>query len=220
MAEQTFQFGDYELRQVVTAPPYYENCYVVHHRPTASTMIVDPGASPREILAAADRMGGTVTAILLTHGHPDHVAGLQQVADGTKAPVYAHQNEQVILDAAAEWGMALLRTALTVPPVTYFADQAVLDLAGGVKVVATPGHTPGGVCYSFPGFALTGDTLFDHGFGRTDFPGGNTAHLRASITTLLDEVVPEDQLFSGHGGPWAASVARAWWHNGGAAMLG
>lgn len=220
MAVQDFTFGDYVLRQVVTAPPYYENCYLVHHKPTACTVIVDPGAGPSAILAAVEELGGAVSAIILTHGHPDHVASLDAVAQATKAPVYAHRNEQGILEAAGEWGQALLGQAVKVPPVEYFEGEPTLDLVGGVRVVATPGHTPGGVCFSFPGFALTGDTLFDHGFGRTDFPGGNAPQLRASIDGFLQGVAPEDLLFSGHGGAWSVAVARRWWSGGGADMLG
>lgn len=220
MTVQSFHFGDFELRQVVTAPPYYENCYVVHHRPSASTVIVDPGASPHAILETAADLGGSVVAILLTHGHPDHVAGLSAVADATKAPILAHQDEQVILDAAAEWGKALLGQELSVPPVQYFSGEPTLELMGGIRAIATPGHTPGGVCYSFAGFALTGDTVFDHGFGRTDFPGGNAPQLKASIDGFLAAVAPQDLMFSGHGGAWTVQEARRWWAAGGAAMLG
>lgn len=208
-APESLAIGDYDVTVVVTAPPYYENCMVVRHRPTKATVIVDPGAGAAPILEAAK--GGTVAAILLTHGHPDHVASLAEVAEATGAPVLAHRAEQVVLDAADQWGQALLGRPVPVPPVRYYDDEPTLDLLGGIRVIATPGHTPGGVCYVFDGFALTGDTLFMQGIGRTDFPGGDPRQLAASITRFLDGVPGETLLFSGHGPEWPAADARAWW---------
>jgi glyoxylase-like metal-dependent hydrolase (beta-lactamase superfamily II) len=206
------RFGDYDLHTVVTAPPYFENCYVVHHRPSGAQVIVDPGASPDLILDTVRANGGAVAAILLTHGHADHVAGLAEVAAATGAPVYAHPAEAMILDMASDWAAQLLGRPLSLPPVTYFdAAAETLDVLGGVGVVATPGHTPGGVCYVLDGFAVTGDTLFMQGVGRTDFPGGDGRQLVASITRFLDRVPAGTELFAGHGPSWMAADARRWW---------
>lgn len=209
---ETVTVGNYEVSVVVTAPPYHENCYVVRHRVTGGKVIIDPGAGAAPILDAVRATPGKVAAVLLTHGHPDHVASLAEVAKATGAPVMAHRAEKVILDAASDWGQALLGRPVPLPEaITYYDGEPILDMLGGIRVIATPGHTPGGVCLVFDGFAMTGDTLFLQGIGRTDFPGGDGRQLSASITRFLGEIPDETMLYSGHGPEWAARDARRWW---------
>lgn len=150
--------GDFEVHVVVSEPPYYQNCYVVKHGPSGRQVVVDPGDAAARIVERLKTNGGvdTVDAILLTHGHPDHIAALSHVATETGATVIAQDNERPILENAGQWGQMLLGRPLEVPEVAWFQDEPEYDLAGAkVATVATPGHTPGGVCFVFPGFAMT-----------------------------------------------------------------
>lgn len=224
MKPEYWAFGDCTLTKITTAPPFRENAYIVHHRPSGTQVILDPGDDAATILKTVAAQGNTVTAILLTHAHPDHVASLHAVQAATGAPVWAAANEQPVIDAAAAWADALLGHPIQLPPVATFEGEPHLDWLGQdwlarTAAIATPGHTPGGICYLFDGFAITGDTLFKQGFGRTDFPGGDAETLRASINHFLDVAPPETLLFSGHGPEWSAAHAKTWWSTVGSRIL-
>ena len=213
-AHERHSFRTCDVIVVETDPPYYENCYVIRHRDSDAVVIVDPGAGAAPILEAATAEGGRVSHILLTHAHPDHIASLYEIQTATNAPVIVHRDEKSILDAAGPWGQALLGRGIAVPEaaLVFFSNEERLEeVLDGTTPIATPGHTPGGVCFLFDGFALTGDTLFMQGVGRTDFPGGNGPQLAASITRFLEQVPGDTLLFSGHGPAWTADEARRWW---------
>ena len=204
--------GAFDITTVVNSPPWYENCYIVRHRPTGRQIVIDPGGEADRIAAVA-RTNGTVSEILLTHGHPDHLGGVHDLQSAFDVPCRAHQQEQPIIDGLANWAGALMQKRLQGPKrLEYFTDQPTLTYDDfDVRVLFTPGHTPGGVCYIFDGFAFTGDTLFSQGVGRTDLPGGNSHALAASIGRLLADLDPEMRLYSGHGPSWTVAEARPWW---------
>lgn len=211
MSVQTF--GGYSLTTVVTDPPYFENCYIVRHMDSGDQVIVDPGSAAERIIAQAQADGGTVKAILLTHGHPDHMGAAHALQQEFGVPVHAHRDENAIIAELHQWSMALLGQSLPAPQdVQLFDGEPDLEL-GQVrcKAIYTPGHTPGGVTFAFDGFALTGDTLFQQGVGRTDFPGGDHGQLVSSITRLLQQLPDDSELFAGHGGSWTAAHAKRWW---------
>lgn len=213
LSEQPLTLGDFTVTVIVTSPPWYENCFIVQHRPSGELLVIDPGGDADTILAAVSAAGGTPKEILLTHGHPDHLGAVHALQTALAIPCRAHQDEEPLIAQAAEFGAALLRVRIQGPKdCQYFEGEPVLTLGGAeIRVISTPGHTPGGVCYAFDGFVFTGDTLFNHGVGRTDLPGGDTGQLGASLTRLL-EVLPRDTLvFSGHGPQWTIGEARQWW---------
>ncbi|MCW8971212.1 MAG: MBL fold metallo-hydrolase [Rhodospirillales bacterium] len=206
-------FGDFDVSVVVTAPPYYENCYVVRHRVGGEQLLIDPGSDAARILAKVDADGGGLNEILLTHGHPDHIGGVCDIQDAMPVPCRAHIEEDVVMRQAPSFATAMGQGGFRgVSSCDYFTGEPTLSFSGAnVRVIHTPGHTPGGVCYVFDGFAFTGDTLFNQGVGRTDFPGGDSTKLHESITRLLAEIPEDTVLFSGHGPQWTASEASRWW---------
>jgi len=206
-------FGDLSLSVVVTNPPWYENCYIVHHRPSGAVVVVDPGGDAENILAAIARTGGTVAAIWLTHGHPDHLGAARAVELALGVSTHAHRAETPVIDRASALNRTFTGEGLAGPAALELFDGEPTMAIGPhpVRVIHTPGHTPGGVCYDFGAFVLTGDTLFQQGVGRTDLPGGSEASLWDSISRLLGLVGDDSQLFSGHGAGWSAGEARRWW---------
>lgn len=205
--------GEFSLTVVVTSPPWYENCYLVHHRATGEMVVVDPGGDAERIQEAVEKAGGTVKAIWLTHGHPDHLGAARALEKAWSVPTLAHVEETPVIARSSELSQAFTGEALEGPAaIESFTDEPVFTLGGQpVRVILTPGHTPGGVCYDFGAFALTGDTLFRHGVGRTDLPGGSEQKLYQSIGRFLGLIADETLLFSGHGPEWPASEARKWW---------
>ena len=205
--------GDFTITTVVNSPPWYENCFVVQHRPSNRQFVIDPGGEANRIAAVVLACGDGTREILLTHGHPDHLGGVHDLQKLIDAPCRAHQEERMIIDGVADWAGALMQRRITGPEeVTYFSDEPVLTYDSfDVRVLFTPGHTPGGVCYVFDGFVFTGDTLFNQGVGRTDLPGGSGRQLSASITRLLRDLDPALELFCGHGPSWTIGEARGWW---------
>lgn len=210
---EAFTIGDFRLAVVITSPPWYENCYLVQHLPSKEIVIIDPGSDAADIEAGIKSLEGTPRAILLTHGHPDHIGAVHPLQAALNLPCRAHADEKTVLERAAAIAHSLMGEKIEQPAsCDYFTGEPTLDLGGApIRAIHCPGHTPGGVTYDFGAFAFTGDTLFNQGIGRTDLPGGDSAALAQSITRLLDLVTPETLLFAGHGPQWGAAEAKRWW---------
>ncbi len=188
------------------------NCYFIYREGSEETIVVDPADQGNKIYDTLRKNGFRVAGILLTHGHFDHIWGLDGLRDAVNAAAEAEGREPVKV-YACEAERELLKSArLNVSEqagraCATFADVYVKDgeeytLAGmEFRVIATPGHTAGGACYYFAeaGILISGDTLFEESVGRTDFPTGSMGTLVRSIREKLF-VLPEDtRVYPGHG---------------------
>lgn len=198
---------------MLTVGPVQENCFLFRRPGSDRILVVDPGEEPQRILAAVERMGGEVEAILLTHTHFDHIGAVAPVARETGAPVYCPELEVPVLADI----MSYVPWDGFGPFESYEADETVaggetLALAGlELDVIFTPGHSPGHVTYSVRGeeAIFSGDVLFQGSVGRVDLPGGDGPTLLASIRGLLESHPESTAVYPGHMGTTTLGAERA-----------
>ena len=177
------------------------NCYVVTDEESLRCAVIDPGDESNTILDYLEENHLRCEAILLTHGHFDHVGAVEAVAEETGAKVYLNRRDDT--------GGSDPHRPFTLPEGGSYYDEGDVITVGALRftVIATPGHTPGGACFLFAAqkLLLTGDTLFAGSCGRTDFPGGDVRQLNASLRRLA-ALDPELTVVPGHGMP--TTIAR------------
>lgn len=175
------------------------NCYIFY-REDGTAFIVDPGLVHKKIDDFVKEKDLKVQAILLTHGHGDHIMGVEHYQSLFDCPVYAHREERVILeDHRLNHSRELGGQVVELKNVSYFDDDVILYI-GGIKVqtIFTPGHSPGGVSYLTDEGLFSGDTLFKLGIGRYDLYAGDLRTLETSIRKLY-ELEEDTPVFPGHG---------------------
>lgn len=181
--------------------PLAVNCYIVEDTETGCCLVVDPGDEGARIIEAVGER--KVCAVLLTHGHFDHIGAVDQVCTAFDAPLYIHAGDlPKLTDSYANVGGIFGFEVLVNTPAHPLEDGDVIGDAGfPVQVLHTPGHSNGSVCYLLPEGAgvLTGDTLFAHGYGRTDFPDGDMNTLIQSFRKLF-RISPRQTAWPGHEG--------------------
>lgn len=168
---------------------YAENAYCID-----GELLIDPG----DDLPALARLAGGIKAILLTHGHFDHMLAAEELQKRTGVPVYVHPLDAPMLSDASL--SAYNPEVSSLPQPGHIAYTAYPESLFGFRVLHTPGHTPGSVCLYHEGekVLFSGDTLFRAGFGRTDLAGGSMHQLLSSLRTLL--ALPRDvRVYPGHG---------------------
>ncbi|MEX2247660.1 MAG: MBL fold metallo-hydrolase [Dehalococcoidia bacterium] len=180
---------------------FAENCWVIGNRRTGAAVCVDPGDQPDEILAMAKDMGVHVKYIANSHAHIDHILGVRGVREATNAPFLLHPGDLDIARGTADSARRWMGMEIAPPP------EPDALLAGGdeisvdgltLRVIHTPGHTPGSVCFYANGVLFAGDTLFAGSIGRTDLPGGDYDQEMASICEQLLALPDDTIVLPGH----------------------
>ena len=170
---------------------YQTNCYIIHDDTSKTCCVIDPGYEADTILDKLDALGLTVEAILLTHGHFDHVGAVKELAAEAQCKVYIHPEDL---------SMPPMLTAGKLYYTNTYAEGSRLNLAGlDITVLHTPGHTPGSVCLMVENTLISGDTLFAGSCGRTDLPGGSWPTIRESLRRLAS-FEANLWVLPGHGG--------------------
>ena len=178
-----------------------ENCFLIRRRDTAAALVVDPGLQLDRVVRQLREERLTVERILVTHGHIDHVGGVPALHQDTGAPIAMHPDDLAILDwdqlgrlpfIPRGFGPFSIDLGLTHGMTLSFADLSV-------RVLHTPGHTEGSVCFLFGLDCFAGDTLFQRGIGRTDLPGGDMRKIVFSIRDVLYALPPKTVVYPGHG---------------------
>lgn len=177
------------------------NCYFLKNKTTNELLIVDPADEPEEIFRKVREMEGTPAAVLLTHGHYDHILAADAVRKEYKIRLYACRAEKALLADAMANLSAYGGAACTLQADVWLEDLEVFEAAGfSIQTLHTPGHTAGSCCYYLKdeGLLFSGDTLFYGSVGRTDFPGGSTAQIVRSLHKLVDNLPQETEVYPGH----------------------
>ena len=185
--------------QTLVLGMYETNCYLLWDDTQGECLVIDPGYQPETVIKAVKALGKTVAAILLTHGHFDHVGAVRQIFSEYDCDIYL---------CPADCKMPEMMTAGPLCYTNKLQEGDVLSLAGlTVQVLHTPGHTPGSVCFLVEDHLFSGDTLFAGSCGRTDLPCGDWDTLAASLNRLKN-LEGEFTVYPGHGEETTLSAER------------
>lgn len=189
---------EYKIMKLVVGE-LQENCFILFDE-NKDAFVVDPGGSSENIIEAIDKNELNIKYILLTHGHFDHVGAVAALVKKYKAPVYMSKDDRAFLESPKEVRASAFGMQIEAADVDVFVKEGdeIPFSEGTIKVIETPGHTLGSVCYLFENYLFAGDTLFNGSIGRTDFPESNHSLMIESLKKLkkLDD---EIYVLSGHG---------------------
>jgi glyoxylase-like metal-dependent hydrolase (beta-lactamase superfamily II) len=207
------RYADAVIVDVAAVHPFFKNGFVIGCEDTRQGAIIDPGDEVEDLLAAAARHRLTITQILLTHAHLDHITGVGRAKRVLGVPVWLHRDDNFLYERVVEQGRMFGFDVEPQPPVDHFYEaEGPLRMGRyAIRVLHTPGHCPGGVCLAVrkdseapgnaeePSTLFVGDTLFAGSIGRTDLPGGDANRLLDSIRRVLFAFPDDSVVWSGHG---------------------
>ena len=180
--------------------PIGTNCYLVRAgREARDAVVVDPSGDVVTIRLRLAELGARCVAILVTHGHWDHLVGVADLAEETGAPVHMAETERVLLEDPTAFAPASIAIRPYMPDVL-LQGRETLELAGMTfRVLSVPGHSPAHLAYEADGSLFSGDVLFAGSVGRTDLPGADWETLLRSIRSLVDTHPADTVVYPGHG---------------------
>ncbi len=192
----------------LTLGAYQTNTYIVYAHGSKTCALIDPGYEPEVILAKVGKLGLTVDAVLLTHGHFDHVGAVEEIVAQTGCALWMSESDwSQFPSPLTAYFYPLANCDFTE---VHFCEDGEIIHAGGLRLeaMATPGHTYGSMCFRCENLLFTGDTLFAGSCGRTDLPGGSAENLRWSLERL-GEIEEDLRIFPGHGGSSTLKFEKA-----------
>ena len=181
--------------------PIMANCFILGCESTKEAVVVDPGDDADRILMALAKAELQVKYLVNTHGHFDHVGANKRMKEVTGAPIAIHPGDEPMLTELSRSAAMFGLSAENSPPADRLLNHGDEICFGEttLKVIHTPGHSPGGICLYTPGHLFAGDALFAGSIGRTDLPGGDFDTLISSIKTKLFTLPEETVVYTGHG---------------------
>lgn len=184
----------------LSLPPIMTNCYIAYEKDGGKCFIIDPASSPERIDALISAHSLVPKAILLTHGHFDHIAAADSLRDRYSIPLFIHESDgNMITSASLNCSKPMMGTSITIKPADKLlrdGDKIKLE-SESLKVMHTPGHSPGSCVFVGNGFIFSGDTVFKGTYGRYDLPGGDFSILMSSIKRIL-ALNPIFEIYPGH----------------------
>jgi glyoxylase-like metal-dependent hydrolase (beta-lactamase superfamily II) len=187
--------------ETIVVGPFQVNCYLVWNKGDNSGVIIDPGDEDELILERVKKLGIIPKAILLTHGHADHIAAVSAIKENLNVPLYVGEGDEPLLDSPTKNISAMLGFQIKCPPPDRKLRDGDVISFGALEftIFSTPGHTPGSVSYFAENGLFCGDALFQGSIGRTDLPGGDYDQLISSIEKSILSLPDDIICYPGHG---------------------
>ncbi|RJP86266.1 MAG: MBL fold metallo-hydrolase [Desulfobacteraceae bacterium] len=186
--------------KAIYLPQMANFCYMVGDESTHTCGVIDPAFDPRKILDEVRDAGYTITHVINTHGHSDHTSGNAAILEATGAQLCIHKADSEQVTRMLSRVLSRFMGGKGSPKASrLLEDNDIIDIGQTqLKVIHTPGHTPGSICLYTDGNLFTGDTLFVGAVGRTDFPGGSPSQLLASVRQKLYTLPGDTRVWPGH----------------------